>query len=879
MLPGPEDQGRIEAAAVAGEHGRRPIRHTIVTFGRLGVRAQMLGAARSGAHGRHITTIGGLACRLAGGFTREIDGETLRAALETVVPDTDLGSLERIKMLPGFVDAAAGALTKAWRVLYEPAVHAHEHPRIAELARLEAAVVAMLPPGTMRPVDIADAARERIAHAPAVCGPVRVVGVTALPGCWHGFLGALARNVEVTWTAPSGLAPANLPSGVRVEALPAESPEVSVVSAATARHEALEAMRWVRALLARGVDAGDIAIAAVAPADYDDHIGSLAADANLPVHVAHGVPVLASRDGQAAAALADVVVRGLSQASVRRLADAGPDVFAALPQGWRRILPPGRVLRTAEAWRNWVRGVTAEDWPEGDARPDALMAVIDALAGDAATAAALLPAGPRAILEAALAHGPAASVDLTLTTLRRPDGLEPSTSVVFAAAGTLAAAPRPYVRLLGLNSARWPRPVRDDRLLSDHIVPRALIDPLPVATADRHVFEILKATTRHEFVCSHARRGEDGRRLGRSVLLPADVPVTNLPGTRVPVHACSETDRLAARPDDLAATRQGQAADACWRSWSGRTITAHDGAVRADHPAIAAALARTQSASSLRLLLTNPLGFVHRYALGMKAPDVEDEPLSLDALAFGSLVHDLLETAAPDLSHAALAAAQDAVVARWAEHPLPPAVIWQRTLARAADLAATATALAPVPGGARSFAEVPFGDPDAEPAARLPWDPRAPVAIRGTPFHLRGKIDRLDLAAKGSVHVFDYKTGKAPKDPVVLDGGAELQRAMYAFAVRALIGDDVPVRPALVYPRSEVVRELDKPAETLGTLAAALAAAAEAVTARGGTIGPATGGGYDDLAFALPSSATYSARKFEAARARFGAAADIWDAQ
>ena len=123
----------------------------------------------------------------------------------------------------------------------------------------------------------------------------------------------------------------------------AQSPDVSAVSAATAYHEAVEAMRWARQLLASGrAEPADIAIASATPSDYDDHLLALRADASLDLHFVHGVKVTASREGQAAAALADILLRGLSQTRMRRLntlLSAYPGPFADLPEGWTRVLP------------------------------------------------------------------------------------------------------------------------------------------------------------------------------------------------------------------------------------------------------------------------------------------------------------------------------------------------------------------------------------------------------------------------------------------------------------------------------------------------------------------------------------------------------------
>jgi len=76
----------------------------------------------------------------------------------------------------------------------------------------------------------------------------------------------------------------------------------------------------MRALLADGkARPEEIAIAAASPADFDDHMLALSQDANLPIHFVQGVKAVTTADGQTAAALADVLVKGISQERVRRL--------------------------------------------------------------------------------------------------------------------------------------------------------------------------------------------------------------------------------------------------------------------------------------------------------------------------------------------------------------------------------------------------------------------------------------------------------------------------------------------------------------------------------------------------------------------------------
>ena len=371
------------------------------------------------------------------------------------------------------------------------------------------------------------------------------------------------------------------------------------------------------------------------------------ADASLDLHFVHGVKITASREGQAAAALADVLLRGLSQTRMRRLSTllrAYPGPFADLPEGWTRVLPPDAPLSSPDAWTRVIEGLGAAAWPDGSDHGPALAAIVSLLSQgiEAAEEAGetLLRRQVRAIWRKALSAGAAASLDLTLETLKQGDGLDPCVSICWMPASALAASPRRFVRLLGLNSVRWPRAMAEDRLLSDHIVPTAELDPLPVAAADRRDFATILATTESQVVLSRARRDDEGRLLGRStLLLQVQADETYVPRNRVPAHAFSETDRLMARPNEFRALPQAAAASSCWFNWLRAEITPHDGLVRSDHPVIHAILDRTQSASSLRQLLRNPLGFVWHYGLHWRAPESGDDPLVLDALAMGDLVH------------------------------------------------------------------------------------------------------------------------------------------------------------------------------------------------------------------------------------------------
>ncbi len=882
-----------------------PGRQTIVAHGRLAMRELRLKAARTRQHGLQVMTFEQLVARLAGGLLRPVDDETLRAVIQAVLPETALGELDAIKTLPGMVGAAVDTLRKAWRAGLDLQARAAEHRRLASIAKLEEAVVAALPPAMMRPTELVTTALRRLDHATALFGPIEIVGITELSPCWRPLLSAIAARVPVRWVAgPRSIPPWLDGDAVDIVRAPPQAPEVFPVSASTAYHEAIEAVRWARQLIARGEAApADIAIASVMPADYDDHFLALRADANLDIHFVHGVKITACREGQAAAALADILARGLSQTRMRRLSSllgTYPGPFQSLPVGWTRILPADGPLASCQAWMRLIDRLAAKDWPDETDHSPALRDIITLLAQGVASAEAvgetLLHGRALAIWRKALLAGPAASLDLTLEGLRQDDGLEACVSITWMPASALAASPRRFVRLLGLNSSHWPRGLSEDRLLSDHIVPTAVLDPLPVGTADRRDFETILATTERQVVLSRARRDSDGRLLGRSTLLQGLPDETYLRRNRVPDHTLSETDRLTARPQEFGASVQAISAIACWHDWLRDEITPHDGLVRRDHPVLRAILDRTQSASSLRQLLRNPLGFVWHYGLRWQAPESGADPLVLEALAMGDLVHMTLDRALQTLeadgrlstaTSERVAAAVDGAtidVARlWEiERAVPPRVIWRRTLDEARALSGQALAFGDerLPD-ARAYGEVPFGGAEPKSDVARPWDAAASVEIPGAGFRIAGYIDRLDISGDGRrALVRDYKTGRPPKGNITLDGGKELQRCLYAFAVKALLGDDVAISASLLYPRDGIDLRLEDPEATLVEIAGHLQAARTNLLSGGGVIGADTGGIFDDLAFALPANAgaAYCKRKIAAAVERLGAAAQVWEA-
>ena len=174
---------------------------------------------------------------------------------------------------------------------------------------------------------------------------------------WRPLLAALKDVTDVQWVA----GPRQVPAWVRalgiavVETAP-QHPEIHSESCASPRHEALEAMRWARALVASGrAKPEEIAIAAASPAGWDDHFHALSEMAGIEIHFVHGRKALSTSEGQLAAALAEVLLRGFSQARMTRLIallrSQNPD-FEIVPGNWWRALPEDAPLLDAASWRD-----------------------------------------------------------------------------------------------------------------------------------------------------------------------------------------------------------------------------------------------------------------------------------------------------------------------------------------------------------------------------------------------------------------------------------------------------------------------------------------------------------------------------------------------
>jgi ATP-dependent exoDNAse (exonuclease V) beta subunit len=276
--------------------------------------------------------------------------------------------------------------------------------------------------------------------------------------------------------------------------------------------------------------------------------------------------------------------------------------------------------------------------------------------------------------------------------------------------------------------------------------------------------------------------------------------------------------------------------------------------------------------------------------------------MTLNNLAFGRLVHSVLQTAVNALEvgdglgnatarqiEAAIGKAVNATAKSWeAEQPVPPPVIWKRTLQLAREVSARALKYRMVPfPGQTSWTEVPFGRVfDKTTQSNRPWDSTQPVEIPGTGLIIQGVIDRLDVAGnKSCARVIDYKTGrvKNKQSEVIINGGGELQRCLYAFAVKTLLKRKVEVQAALLFPRAEDGEEALFPLPNvdgvLTELAHSIGLARTNIENGLALPGIDAAGDYNDLIFALPANTvTYFARKLPLIEKRLGEAAQIWEA-
>lgn len=727
---------------------------TIVVPDRLAYRLTRFALAQAGTAHTHVVTLPALASQLAGGLLRAASNLDVLAALrEGKLPP--LTAFQSVAALPGFVRAAANSVQTVWESGATPASHP-ESERWADIWKLAHHVQQHLPPGTVPLPVLVAAAIERAEFAPVLTGAVHLERVGSIPELYRPLLAALAPHVAVSWHAPAGNKPTWWPPNAMFSAASPGNPSVHIVQCSNPAHELTEALRWARSLVVSGVAPGDIAITAADLRPYEDALVALRPDLDIPLHVANGRLALTLRHGQRAAALAAAWLRpyelqarefvqlqfGQHAPEITELAQRTPHT----PQDGKAL---GRAVLRDTALTVWLR---------------------------------------------ALEEAPPKLLEATLQRARTDDQSEPSHAVVVCTAAQLAGSPRAHVRALGLNAGQWPR-----RGGTDPLLPTVFVDgQVTPAERDQQDFQALFGAASH-VVVSYARRDSAGGVLTRSPLVPAGKTEERL---LIPAqaHAMSEYDRRFLTPSETRLDPLISAAHRAWANWHSRAVTEHDGLVEPNNSRLLRSVKRTHSATSLTLLMSDPLVFLWQYTLGWDEPKW-DEPFALSPADFGSIVHHVLEHATSAITElmplpsaterdiaVAVRNAVAAVRAQW-ENP-PPRLLFERQLREVHDFVITILQWPTPPlAGQRTYAEMPFGT-----AAN-------PVRIPGTDLLIRGVIDRLDISDDGQhVRVVDYKTGSG-KPPTDIAAGAELQRVLYTFAVRTMFPEAKHITAWLFNPR------------------------------------------------------------------------------
>ena len=601
--------------------------HTVVVDGPLALRMRRLDAAREGATGRDILTLPLLAARLAGGFIVPASQEILYPAIRQALDADGYEDIGKVSRLPGMPSAVLSALRNWWAAGIPTAIP--DNARLRDFTLLERRVRAAMGRGILAPPDLVEAALRRLHLAPKLVGPVTIYEVPDIKPIWRPLVMRLCDVVPVRWIASSHSRRSWFPGESDIR--PAESSSLSSADVcADPRSEVREALRWARARIAEdGIDPSEIAIAAASPTAWDDTFLVLSREAGLPVHFTHGVPALASREGQTCAALADILLRGLSQGRIRLLFARVPLERQQIPIDWARGLRRSAALTTPQLWQHALKQARAER-ADGDTAERTLLPAIELLAGGISEAdragRRLLRGSALALWQDALRMAPPQAIELSLQALRVADRLEPGNTIVWGPAHHLAAAPRKHVRLIGLEANAWPRRAIEDPLLPQHLLEHLRLPSADIADDDRMTHDIIVNQSAN-YTLSRGHRSATGALQVASALWRRDQERI-VSRSAIPRHAFSESDRLYARPADAGKQQQVRSSRACWRAWQDSDChTPHDGLVRANHPLILDGLAEVQSTTSLHRLLCNPLGFVWEYALHWREPNRDPQPL------------------------------------------------------------------------------------------------------------------------------------------------------------------------------------------------------------------------------------------------------------
>lgn len=228
--------------------------------------------------------------------------------------------------------------------------------------------------------------------------------------------------------------------------------------------------------------------------------------------------------------------------------------------------------------------------------------------------------------------------------------------------------------------------------------------------------------------------------------------------------------------------------------------------------------------TAFRDYLSSPRGFYLKHIVGLE--EVDANPAELDALRFGTLMHDVLRTMGEsDVARsgdagrigAFLRATLDAAAAqRFGRDPMP--AVWLQLQQAHARLEALARWQAKWAGEGWRIAYTEWSPPvagkdaGAEEAVGVDDAKRygASIMVDEKPMGLRGRIDRIDINERtGEAVIFDYKTGDTAPDIKSIRKGKgtvtgdwlDLQLPLYRHLVKSLALPEVVRLGYVVTPR------------------------------------------------------------------------------
>ena len=186
----------------------------------------------------------------------------------------------------------------------------------------------------------------------------------------------------------------------------------------------------------------------------------------------------------------------------------------------------------------------------------------------------------------------------------------------------------------GLNSSRWPRGIAEDRLISDHIIPTAELDPLPVERSPTAGTSRRSSPRPSARSFSRAPAATATAVFSDAARCSPGMPTKSIcRRNAMPEHAFSETDRFMARPQEFAADPQAVSAHGCWRDWRrakrSRRMTVSSGPIIRSFSPFSTAPSRPARFAACCAIRSASSGV---YAFGWRGPESSDDPLVLDAL-------------------------------------------------------------------------------------------------------------------------------------------------------------------------------------------------------------------------------------------------------